>query len=47
MDFSFSPSGRGGPVFNFVFPFLVAALLWGGLWLRDRRLHGVFAARTA
>jgi hypothetical protein len=35
----------GGPLFNYVFPFLVAALLWGGLWLRDRRLRGVFAAR--
>jgi hypothetical protein len=36
----------GGPAFSFVFPLLVAALLWGGLWLRDRRLRGVFAARA-
>jgi hypothetical protein len=35
----------GGPAFNFVFPILVAAMLWGGLWLRDGRLHGVFTAR--
>lgn len=27
----------GGPLFNLIFPVLVAALLWGGLWLRDRR----------
>ena len=33
------------PAFSFVFPFLVAALLWGGLWLRDRRLRGVFGPR--
>jgi len=26
-----------------LFPIYVAMLLWGGLWLRDRRLHAVFA----
>jgi len=26
-----------------IFPIYVAALLWGGLWLRDRRLRGVYA----
>lgn len=35
----------GGPPFNFVFPIAVAALLWGGLYLRDGRLHGVFSPR--
>jgi hypothetical protein len=29
----------GTPVFNLVFPILMAALAWGGLWLRDRRLR--------
>lgn len=33
----------GGPAFSLVFPFLVAALLWGGLWLRDRRTRAVLA----
>jgi len=28
--------------FNCVFPILFSALFWGGLWLRDRRLRGVF-----
>ena len=29
------------PLFSHtLFPIYVAALLWGGLWLRDRRLHG-------
>ena len=28
-----------GPVFNIVFPIVLATLLWGGLWLRDRRLQ--------
>jgi hypothetical protein len=36
----------GGPVFSLVFPFLVAALLWGGLWLRDRRTRAVVAPRN-
>ncbi len=26
-------------LFNELFPVLIAALLWGGLWLRDRRLQ--------
>jgi hypothetical protein len=34
----------GNPLFSHIlFPIYVAALLWGGLWLRDRRLRGVFA----
>jgi len=34
----------GNPLFTHIlFPIYVAALLWGGLWLRDRRLRGVFA----
>lgn len=36
----------GNPLFSHVlFPIYVAALLWGGLWLRDRRLRAVLASR--
>jgi hypothetical protein len=28
-----------------LFPIYVAALLWGGLWLRDRRVRGLLAGR--
>jgi len=28
-----------------LFPLYVAALLWGGLWLRDRRVRALLAAR--
>lgn len=28
-----------------LFPIYVAALLWGGLWLRDRRVRGLLARR--
>lgn len=34
----------GTPLFNMLFPMIIAALAWGGLWLRDLRvrnlLHG-------
>ena len=34
------------PLFTHVlFPIYVAALLWGGLWLRDRRVAALYAAR--
>ena len=34
----------GNPLFSHVlFPVYVAALLWGGLWLRDRRVRNLFA----
>jgi hypothetical protein len=34
----------GNPLFAFVlFPVYVAALLWGGLWLRDRRVHALLS----
>jgi len=29
----------GGPLFNDIFPLILAALLWGGLFLRDARLR--------
>jgi hypothetical protein len=34
-----------GPVFNIAFPIIFATLLWGGLWLRDRRLHDLLPIR--
>jgi DoxX-like family len=37
----------GAPIFNLLFPIIVATLLWGGLWLRDRRLQTIFPLRTA
>lgn len=33
----------GGPAFSYAFPLIVAALLWGGLYLRDRRVRALFA----
>jgi hypothetical protein len=30
-------------LFNTVFPILFAVLLWGGLWLRDRRVRNLFS----
>lgn len=30
-----------------LFPVYVGALLWGGLWLRDRRVRGMLAPRRA
>ena len=36
----------GAPVFNILFPAIFAVLLWGGLWLRDRRLQDLVRLRT-
>jgi hypothetical protein len=33
------------PFFNIIFPAIFGALLWGGLWLRDRRLQEVLPLR--
>jgi hypothetical protein len=33
----------GSPVFSLVFPLIIGALLWGGLYLRDGRVRGLFA----
>ena len=36
----------GNPLFGFVlFPIYVAALLWSGLWLRDRRVRALLLPR--
>jgi hypothetical protein len=32
--------------FNIIFPALIGALLWGGLWLRDRRLQAFIPVRA-
>ena len=34
----------GKPVFNVLFPMIMAALLWGGLWLRDLRVRNLVRA---
>lgn len=34
----------GMPVFNVVFPMIMAALLWGGLWFRDLRVRNLVRA---
>ena len=31
-------------LFSLVFPFMIGALIWGGLWLRDRRLRVLIGA---
>ena len=31
----------GGPAFNIVFPVIFGALVWAGLWLRDRRVRNL------
>jgi hypothetical protein len=33
-------------VFNIIFPVVFGALLWGGLWLRDRRLQNLLPLRA-
>ena len=33
--------GSGG--FETIFPMLIAALVWGGIWLRDRRLRNLLS----
>jgi hypothetical protein len=35
-----------GTVFNIVFPIVFAALLWGSIWLRDRRLQDLLPVRA-
>lgn len=35
----------GGPIFPMVFPGLVAALIWGGLYLREPRLRALLPVR--
>jgi hypothetical protein len=35
----------GGPIFPIIFPSLVAAMIWGGLLLREPRLRALFPVR--
>jgi hypothetical protein len=35
----------GAPLFSVVFPLIVGALLWGGLYLRDARLRALLSLR--
>ncbi|HKW33816.1 MAG TPA: DoxX family protein [Candidatus Acidoferrum sp.] len=34
----------GMPIFNIIFPVIMAALLWGGLWFRTTRARNLFRA---
>jgi DoxX-like family len=35
----------GMPTFNQIFPFIIGALMWGGLYLRERRLGALLPVR--
>lgn len=35
----------GMPAFNIIFPFIIGALIWGGLYLRDHRLRTLVPLR--
>jgi hypothetical protein len=35
----------GTPLFNVVFPLIIGALLWGGIYLRDQRLRALIPLR--
>jgi hypothetical protein len=35
----------GTPAFNIVFPLIIGALLWGGIYLRDQRLRALVPLR--
>ena len=37
----------GAPIFNDLFPVVFGALLWGGLWLRDRRVQDLLPLRKS
>lgn len=36
----------GAAFFNIIFPVIFGSLLWGGLWLRDRRLRELLPLRA-
>ena len=37
----------GSPVFEaYIFPAILALMIWGGVWLRDPRLRVIFPVRT-
>jgi hypothetical protein len=37
----------GSPVFEaYIFPAILALMIWGGIWLRDPRLRAIFPVRT-
>jgi hypothetical protein len=36
----------GQPVFNWIFAFVMACLVWGGLWLRDRRIRNLLRVQS-
>lgn len=37
----------GSPAFEaYIFPAILGAMIWGGIWLRDSRLRAIFPLRT-
>ena len=37
----------GSPAFEaYIFPVMLGAMIWGGIWLRDSRLRAIFPVRT-
>jgi hypothetical protein len=37
----------GSPAFEaYIFPAILGAMIWGGIWLRDSRLRAIFPIRT-
>ena len=36
----------GGPVFNVIFPVILGAMLWGGLYLRDPRIAALIPLQS-
>lgn len=37
----------GQPLFNIIFPVILATIAWGGLWLRDTRLQQLLPLKQA
>lgn len=36
---------NSSPTFSLIFPLIIGAMLWGGLWLLDRRVRGLLKPR--
>lgn len=46
LGFAFSPELTDDQAACIIFPAVFGALLWGGLWLRDRRLQNLLPLRA-
>lgn len=36
----------GSSLFSLIFPVIIGVMIWGGLWLRDNRLHTLIPLRS-